>query len=205
MLARALGFLSAFSTATITLILCVSLSLPLTAIREHDGKKILADWLQMHSNFRFKTQFVQVRCIRPIHSELCASCMPLSSLLTFHSVFLASTDLNAFAFSISLSSLLAFLPPLPSPCPLQVGADTDLDALEKQQPWLKDSRLVVKVDQLVKRRGKSGLLKLDCSWADAKKWILERRGKPATVGLRVHWHVMLNNSAELFASISVLM
>ena len=36
-------------------------------------------------------------------------------------------------------------------------------------------------DQLIKRRGKAGLLKLNCDWADARQWISERAGKPVTV------------------------
>jgi ATP citrate (pro-S)-lyase len=36
-------------------------------------------------------------------------------------------------------------------------------------------------DQLIKRRGKAGLLKLNADWADAKQWIQERAGKPVTV------------------------
>lgn len=36
-------------------------------------------------------------------------------------------------------------------------------------------------DQLIKRRGKAGLLKLNSTWEDAKQWIVERAGKPITV------------------------
>jgi ATP citrate (pro-S)-lyase len=64
-----------------------------------------------------------------------------------------------------------------------VGPDTDLKELPSHYPWLVKEKLVVKPDQLIKRRGKSKLLLLDASWNDAEKWINERMGKPVTVGI----------------------
>eukprot|EP01062_Namystynia_karyoxenos_P033561 TRINITY_DN246_c0_g1_i2.p1 TRINITY_DN246_c0_g1~~TRINITY_DN246_c0_g1_i2.p1 ORF type:complete len:1122 (+),score=463.49 TRINITY_DN246_c0_g1_i2:103-3366(+) len=58
---------------------------------------------------------------------------------------------------------------------------TDLDSLPAAHPWLLSSRLVAKPDQLIKRRGKGGLLLLNAEWADAAAWIRERMGKPVTV------------------------
>ncbi|KAI9303729.1 citrate synthase-like protein [Cunninghamella echinulata] len=52
-----------------------------------------------------------------------------------------------------------------------------LDALEVSHPWLLTDKLVAKPDQLIKRRGKHGLLTLNKDWADARKWIEERAGK----------------------------
>jgi succinyl-CoA synthetase beta subunit len=37
---------------------------------------------------------------------------------------------------------------------------TDLNLLVKDHPWLLTEKLVIKVDQLVKRRGKLGLVKV---------------------------------------------
>jgi ATP citrate (pro-S)-lyase len=48
-------------------------------------------------------------------------------------------------------------------------------------PWVFTSKLVAKPDQLIKRRGKSGLLLLNKNWSDAKTWITERTGKPVKV------------------------
>lgn len=58
-----------------------------------------------------------------------------------------------------------------------------LDAAETKYPWLlaPNAKFVAKPDQLIKRRGKSGLLALNKSWADAKAWIAERAGKPQRV------------------------
>lgn len=43
--------------------------------------------------------------------------------------------------------------------------------------WVHTTKLVAKPDQLIKRRGKAGLLALNKSWPEAKEWIAERAGK----------------------------
>jgi ATP citrate (pro-S)-lyase len=48
-------------------------------------------------------------------------------------------------------------------------------------PWVFTEKLVVKPDQLIKRRGKAGLLGLNKTWPEAKAWIQERAGKPVNV------------------------
>lgn len=70
---------------------------------------------------------------------------------------------------------------------LYFAADADikgvLDQAEATYPWLLASgaKFVAKPDQLIKRRGKSGLLALNKTWADARAWIEERAGKPQRV------------------------
>lgn len=58
-----------------------------------------------------------------------------------------------------------------------------LDQAETTYPWLlqKDARFVAKPDQLIKRRGKSGLLALNKTWPEAKEWIAARAGKEQQV------------------------
>ncbi|KAI5295008.1 glutathione synthetase ATP-binding domain-like protein [Ascosphaera atra] len=58
-----------------------------------------------------------------------------------------------------------------------------LDAAETTYPWLlaPGTSLVAKPDQLIKRRGKSGLLCLNKSWAECRAWIEERAGKEIDV------------------------
>jgi ATP citrate (pro-S)-lyase len=58
-----------------------------------------------------------------------------------------------------------------------------LDQAESTYPWLlaPDARFVAKPDQLIKRRGKSGLLGLNKTWPEAKEWIAQRAGKPVQV------------------------
>jgi ATP citrate (pro-S)-lyase len=65
---------------------------------------------------------------------------------------------------------------------ISVGPDTDIKKLPQKHKWLGKEKLVVKPDQLIKRRGKSKLLLLGADWKQAEKWIRERMKKPVTVG-----------------------
>lgn len=58
-----------------------------------------------------------------------------------------------------------------------------LDQAEISYPWLltPGSKFVAKPDQLIKRRGKSGLLALNKTWAEAREWIAARAGKQQQV------------------------
>jgi ATP citrate (pro-S)-lyase len=73
--------------------------------------------------------------------------------------------------------------PAPRLASIYFAADADikgtLDEAETKYPWLLQpgAKFVAKPDQLIKRRGKSGLLCLNKSWADARKWVEERAGK----------------------------
>lgn len=65
--------------------------------------------------------------------------------------------------------------------------NTEIERIFEQasntSPWLLDpaARFVAKPDMLIKRRGKSGLLALNKTWAEAQQWIAERAGKPQKV------------------------
>lgn len=63
-----------------------------------------------------------------------------------------------------------------------VGPDVNLDQLVKKNPWLKKEKLVVKPDQLFGKRGKHGLIKLNVTYEEAKKWIKKHRDKEVKVG-----------------------
>ncbi len=63
-----------------------------------------------------------------------------------------------------------------------VDNDTKWDALVKENPWLKDSPLVAKPDQLFGKRGKHGLLFVNKNFDEVKKWIGEKMGKDTKVG-----------------------
>ena len=58
-----------------------------------------------------------------------------------------------------------------------------LNQAETTYPWLlaPGAKFVAKPDQLIKRRGKSGLLALNKTWSEAKAWIAARAGKPQKV------------------------
>lgn len=59
---------------------------------------------------------------------------------------------------------------------------TDLDALEEEQPWLLQKKLVVKPDQLFGKKGKHDLILLDADWANARQFLKQNIGKEVTVG-----------------------
>ncbi|HEU18570.1 MAG TPA: ATPase [Deltaproteobacteria bacterium] len=65
---------------------------------------------------------------------------------------------------------------------ISVGPQTDLKKLPNKYKWLQKEKLVVKPDQLIKRRGKSKLLLLNTDWKEAEKWINEQMNKQITVG-----------------------
>ena len=50
-----------------------------------------------------------------------------------------------------------------------------------ENQWLLSTRLVVKVDQLIKRRGKCGLVKVNVGWNEVVEWVLTHMGKSITV------------------------
>ena len=54
-----------------------------------------------------------------------------------------------------------------------------------ENPWLQTEKLVVKPDQLIKRRGKLGLIKVKANLATVKQWVAERINKDQQVGKTV--------------------
>jgi len=63
--------------------------------------------------------------------------------------------------------------------PEDASVDAVLDQAEVTYPWLLQpgSKFVAKPDQLIKRRGKSGLLALNKTWPEARAWVADRAGK----------------------------
>ncbi|KAG4305589.1 hypothetical protein PORY_001145, partial [Pneumocystis oryctolagi] len=57
-----------------------------------------------------------------------------------------------------------------------------LDEAEAMYPWICTRPLVVKPDQLVKRRGKLGLVGVNYSWSDVRAWIEAHAFRKQTVG-----------------------
>ncbi|KDQ10996.1 hypothetical protein BOTBODRAFT_35757 [Botryobasidium botryosum FD-172 SS1] len=47
--------------------------------------------------------------------------------------------------------------------------------------WVHTTKLVAKPDQLIKRRGKAGLLSLNKNWPESRQWIADRAGKQVKV------------------------
>ncbi|OZJ06569.1 hypothetical protein BZG36_00564 [Bifiguratus adelaidae] len=114
------------------------------AIREYDGKLLLAHWL--------------------LRSPSLSTSSPSASKFVPPATKLAHIAVDTTAqreFDLQLKQ--------------------QLDTLEQTHPWLLSTKLVAKPDQLIKRRGKSGLLLLNADWKDARKWIEERAGKEIQV------------------------
>ncbi|KAI9847645.1 MAG: glutathione synthetase ATP-binding domain-like protein [Thelocarpon superellum] len=67
--------------------------------------------------------------------------------------------------------------------PENASVSSVLDQAESTYPWLLTSgaKFVAKPDQLIKRRGKSGLLALNKTWPEARAWIEARAGKSQQV------------------------
>ncbi|OQR82148.1 ATP-citrate synthase, partial [Thraustotheca clavata] len=55
------------------------------------------------------------------------------------------------------------------------------DSIARENPWLLETKLVVKPDQLIKRRGKANLLLLNATWNEVKEWITARMSREIQV------------------------
>lgn len=72
----------------------------------------------------------------------------------------------------------------PAPKVAQISWDPETNSItpdSKLPSWVFTTKLVAKPDQLIKRRGKAGLLALNKTWDEAKPWIAQRAGKPQKV------------------------
>lgn len=63
-----------------------------------------------------------------------------------------------------------------------VNETTNWDELVANNPWLNTESLVVKPDQLIKRRGKLGLIAVNKNLSQVKQWVNERMGKDQKIG-----------------------
>uniref|UniRef100_A0A8P4JWC0 ATP-citrate synthase n=1 Tax=Dicentrarchus labrax TaxID=13489 RepID=A0A8P4JWC0_DICLA len=63
-----------------------------------------------------------------------------------------------------------------------VTAETDWDRLAQDHPWLLTERLVVKPDQLIKRRGKLGLVGINLDLEGVREWLSGHLMRETTVG-----------------------
>jgi len=63
-----------------------------------------------------------------------------------------------------------------------VTPEQTIEALSKEQPWLKTEKLTVKPDQLFGKRGKHGLLLVKVDYDEAKRWLAEKMNTEVTIG-----------------------
>ncbi len=64
----------------------------------------------------------------------------------------------------------------------RVTSEQSIDDVVTEHRWIKEEKLVVKPDQLFGKRGKHGMILLNATFNEAKKWINERMNKIVTVG-----------------------
>uniref|UniRef100_A0A224YTI9 ATP-citrate synthase n=1 Tax=Rhipicephalus zambeziensis TaxID=60191 RepID=A0A224YTI9_9ACAR len=70
-----------------------------------------------------------------------------------------------------------------APCEFAVvNPDTRWDTLRNSHPWLATQKLVVKPDQLIKRRGKLGLIHVNGDLKSVQDWVQQRMDKEVEVG-----------------------
>lgn len=62
-----------------------------------------------------------------------------------------------------------------------VDGTTNFDQLLRDNAWLNEGKLVVKPDQLIKRRGKLGLIGVNLEYPNVKAWINEKLNKDIKV------------------------
>jgi len=63
-----------------------------------------------------------------------------------------------------------------------VTPEKSIDNVAKENPWMTKEKLVVKPDQLFGKRGKHGLVLLNASFEQAKKWIERMMNKEIRIG-----------------------
>ena len=66
---------------------------------------------------------------------------------------------------------------LVTPSVLDSTSNGSWDKILEQNPWLKTTNLVAKPDQLIKRRGKAGLIAVNKTFDEAKQWVMDRMCK----------------------------
>jgi len=95
---------------------------------------------------------------------------------------------------------------------VKITRESSLPQVLRHHAWLGEKKLVVKPDQLVKRRMKNGLVLLDATWQEAMDWLEDRRGKEICIDgitgkldtFLVEPYYAHNQSAEFYLAIRTL-
>ncbi|TPX31808.1 hypothetical protein SmJEL517_g04947 [Synchytrium microbalum] len=124
-------------------------------IHEFDGKLLLAHWLPLLSHPD-----------QPSKDAAPPAFLPASRMvhLPFDTSILAGEDKSPEAVQVRMDRFLNHV-------------DQAFGEAEVRNPWLRDTKLVCKPDQLIKRRGKAGLLGINLEWNAVKEWIRARAGR----------------------------
>jgi ATP citrate (pro-S)-lyase len=127
------------------------------AIREHDGKLLLHRFLPVYGGEHMETQRHLLRVSAEASGPIVGLADPADMM-----------DVGGAAETGSAE-------------PAAAVATINFDRLAADHPWVYETRLVVKPDQLIKRRGKGGLIALNVTWEDACAWVRSHAGQVVTV------------------------
>jgi len=105
--------------------------------------------------------------------------MSAKAIREYHGKKLVSKWLSSYSNSVKYD--LEDRAMLITPSSIRPEDPTSFDALTSENPWLLETKLVVKPDQLIKRRGKAGLLAINKTWPEVVEWIKERMNKECKV------------------------
>lgn len=105
--------------------------------------------------------------------------MSAKAIREYHGKKLVSRWLSSYSSSVTYNLEDRAL--LVTPNAIRPEDAGSFDALASEHPWVLNTPLVVKPDQLIKRRGKAGLLGINKTWPEVIEWIKERMNKERQV------------------------
>eukprot|EP01035_Chromulina_nebulosa_P066529 gene66529-91091_t len=105
--------------------------------------------------------------------------MSAKSIREYHGKKLASRWLSHYSNTVKYDLEDRAL--LITPSNVNVDNLASFDAIAAENPWVLTTPLVVKPDQLIKRRGKAGLLAINKKWPEVVEWIRARMNKECKV------------------------
>ncbi|KAH6592709.1 hypothetical protein BASA61_004475 [Batrachochytrium salamandrivorans] len=152
------------------------------AVSEYSGKHLLAHWLP-----KVVSPFPSDLAVSPSANATTSDVHMASLVFNIAGLIAAETTANAHSAtgttastpSSAVGSTSASLQMEQAKSSFSAHVAAVFRAAETQHPWLLASnvRLVCKPDQLVKRRGKNGLLGINLDWPAVKEWITARAGQ----------------------------
>lgn len=128
------------------------------AIREFDGKRLVGAHLGVQREGSVAVVRVAQAKVQLVRGAMPATAVPTLDPATPVTEGEPEEELN-------------------SPQEIRQQLGRTLMRLEQEHPWLQSGPLVVKPDQLIKRRGKAGLVLLKAEWKEAAEWMLARAGE----------------------------
>ena len=105
--------------------------------------------------------------------------MSAKAIREYHGKKLVSRWINSYSDNVKFNLEDRAL--LITPSSAKPEDRESFNGLALDNPWLTETKLVVKPDQLIKRRGKAGLLAINKTWPEVNDWILERMNKECKV------------------------